>query len=117
MTCSVLMYTQLKAQAINAGYQARFQRPVTLHNFPTLGPNAYTAEEIKWCKSTIDYLEGRLSDEARLVRSMPAARRTRGGRAAPAALSPVPPSKPLHQRHKSTPRPMMTRKMTILGLW
>ena len=51
------------AQAINAGYQTRFQRPVTacqgpgvtyadLCNFPSLGPNAYTSEEIKWCEAT-----------------------------------------------------------------
>lgn len=94
------------AQAINAGYQARFQRPVNyadLRNFPSLGPNAYTAEEIKWCEATIDYLGGQLSDEARLVRSMPAARRTRGGRAAAAAPSPAPPSKPQPQRRKTNP--------------
>ena len=96
------------AQAINAGYQARFQRPVNyadLRNYPLIGPNAYTSEEIKWCEATIDYLAGQLSDEARLVRSMPAAKRTRGraeSRAA-AAPSPVPPSKPPPQLRKTPP--------------
>ena len=111
------------AQAINAGYQARFQRPVNyadLRNFLSLGPNAYTAEEIKWCEATIDYLGGRLSDEARLVRSMPSVRRTRGGRAA-ARPRRVPRLRQSRRRSaaKRTPakQPMVARKMTTLGLW
>ena len=50
---------------------------------------AYTSEEMKWCEATIDFLEGQLSDDARAVRSIPPAKRTRGGRAAAAAPSPV----------------------------
>jgi hypothetical protein len=101
------------AQAINAGYQTRFQRPVTyadLRNFPSLGPNAYTPEEIKWCEATMDFLEGQLSDEARAVRSLPPAKRARLMRAAAAAApsrahaSKTPPQKPPPQPRKTTPR-------------
>ncbi len=90
---------------------------------------AYTSEDIKWCEVTINFLEGQLSDEARAVRSIPPAKRARHSRAAAAAPSPAPASKPPQQKLPPQRRkfggakrpqgrqPVMTLKMTKMGLW
>ncbi len=87
---------------------------------------AYTSEDIKWCEATIDFLEGQLSDEARAVRSIPGPLRNVPATAAPTPLRQVPRLRQ-SRRCKSCRRsaakrpqgrqPVMTLKMTKMGLW
>jgi hypothetical protein len=47
------------AQTLNAWFQTRLERPVDfsdLCRFPSIGANAYNAEEIVWCQATIEFL-------------------------------------------------------------
>ena len=42
------------ATALHSGFQTVYERPVEmsdLRQYPTVGPNAYTADEIKWCNT------------------------------------------------------------------
>ena len=81
------------AAALHAGFQKVLERPVEfgdLRRYPSIGPNAYTVEEVHWCNGTIDYLEGLLDEEGRAKRALPALKRRRG----PAAPAPAAPSKP-----------------------
>ena len=86
-----------QAQALYAGYQELYQRPVTVEDvrrYPTVGRNAYTAEEASWCDATYTFLEGQLDDAERAKRMLPAKKRTTGRRAAPPAAAAAPPSAP-----------------------
>ena len=120
MKCSALMETPLKQSM--PGICAIF------HQSDPMRSIAYTSEDIKWCEATINFLEGQLSDEALAVRSIPPAKRARHSRAAAAAPSPAPASEPPlqklpPQRRKTTTslaqgrQPVMTLKMTKMGLW
>ena len=84
------------AAALHSGFQKVYERPVEMSDvrrYPTVGPNAYTDEEIKWCNATIDFLESELDDEGCAKRALAPQRRGRRGGAA-AAASPAPPPPP-----------------------
>ncbi len=62
------------AQTLNAGFQTLFERPVDFSDvccFPSIGANAYNAEEITWYQATIEFLGDQLSEEGLLKRCMP----------------------------------------------
>ncbi len=66
---------------LNTGFQKLFQHPVNmtaLPRHPSVGPNAYPAQEILWCNATIDHLENQLDDEGKAKRLLPAKRAKRG---------------------------------------
>jgi hypothetical protein len=44
---------------------------VHVRQCPSIGQNAYTAEEVNWCNATIDYLESKLDEEDRAKRVLP----------------------------------------------
>ena len=109
-----------QAQALYAGYQELYQRPVTVEDvrrYPTVGPNAYTAEEASWCDATYTFLEGQLDDAERAKRMLPAKKRTTGRRAAPPAAAPPrrlrrrPGERPVHQVKGHPPSKTMTWRM------
>jgi hypothetical protein len=80
------------ARTLHAGYQTKFLRPVDvadLKKYPSVGPGAYTPEEVNWCDATYDFLLSQMDDEARIKLGLPR-RRARGGRAAAAAAAPAP---------------------------
>jgi hypothetical protein len=59
------------AAVLHAGFQKVLERPVKISDllyYPSIGPNAYTAEEVNWCNATIDYLESKLDEEDRAKR-------------------------------------------------
>ena len=91
------------AQALYAGYQDLFSRPASVEDvrrYPTVGKNAYTAEEARWFEATYDFLESELNDVERAKRMLPPKNRpkTRGNAPAKTAaraaatVVPVPPS-------------------------
>ena len=116
------------AQAINAGYQSRFQRPVTyadLRNFPHHSVPMHTMpRRSSAAMQPSIILMVSCPTKGLLVCSMPYTRRPRGrSAAAAAAQSSTPPSKAPPSKHRSSAanRPpekpaSMTRKMTLLGL-
>jgi hypothetical protein len=82
------------ARTLHAGYQTKFLRPVDvadLKKYPSVGPGAYTPEEVNWCDATYDFLLSQMDDDARIKRGLPR-RRARGGRAAAAAPSAAAPA-------------------------
>jgi hypothetical protein len=108
-----------EAQSSAAG-QELYQRPVTVEDvrrYPTVGPNAYTAEEASWCDATYTFLEGQLDDAERAKRMLPAKKRTTGRRAAPPAAAPPrrlrrrPGERPVHQVKGHQPSKTMTWRM------
>ena len=59
---------------VHAGWQAHFKRPMSaddLDRMPTVGDNAYTDEEVVWCKETIRYVRGLLDNQELLGRGLP----------------------------------------------
>ena len=73
------------AVTLEAGFQELYGAAVTVESvrrYPTVGPNAFTAEEASWFDSTYEYLEGLLDDKERERRSLPPKKRVwtpRGG--------------------------------------
>ena len=65
-----------------------------VQRYPTVGANAYTAEEVNWCNATINYLESQLDDEGRAKRALPPMRRARRSPSAAAASPTAPASAP-----------------------
>ena len=86
------------AAVLHAGFQKVLERPVKLsdlQHYPSIGPNAYTAEEVNWCNTTIDYLESKLDEEDHAKRALSPLKRRRGAATpAPAAPSKPPPPPP-----------------------
>jgi hypothetical protein len=99
------------AQTLNAWFQTRLERPVDfsdLCRFPSIGANAYNAEEIAWCQATIEFLGDELSDEGRVKRGMPPKKRLRGRAASSSGPVPPPPRSPAALRNPSTGRRRVT---------
>ena len=68
------------AVALEAGFQECYGAHVTVETvrrYPTVGSNAFTAEEASWFDSTYEYLEGLLDDKERERRCLPPKKRVR----------------------------------------
>jgi hypothetical protein len=100
------LYPQVSC-VLHAAFQSHFQQAfdaTDLRRVPSFGASAYTAEEIAWCNSTIDFLEEQLDEEGRAKRGLPPRlrrARIRGGPAAPSAA--VLPPAPSQNKKRSPP--------------
>ncbi len=47
------------------------QEELDLKRYPSIGPGAYTVEEVRWCDATYDFLVSQLDDEGRAKHSIP----------------------------------------------
>jgi hypothetical protein len=85
-----------QVQALYAGYQEFYQRPESVEHvrrYPSVGRDAYIADEVRWFKETYEFLKGRFDNAERAKRLLPAKKRpkraTSTAFAAPAAPSPA----------------------------
>ena len=62
------------SDAIHAGWMATFKHPMNFEELrlpPSVGPDAYTDEEQKWCDGTLNWLVANLDVAARQSRGIP----------------------------------------------
>ena len=61
-------YIPSQVQVSNAGLGLE---ALDLKRYPSIGPGAYTVEEVRWCDATYDFLVSQLDDEGRAKHIIP----------------------------------------------